>query len=30
MSLNLEGTLSESANDDAPEQGVMVRSAVRW
>ena len=30
VSLNLEGTLSESANDDAPEHGVMLRSAVRW
>ena len=30
VSLNLEGTLSEAANDDAPEHGVMLRSAVRW
>ncbi len=28
--LGLEGTLSESANDNAPEHGVMLRSAVRW
>ena len=29
VSLGLEGTLSESAGA-APEQGVMLRSALRW
>ena len=29
VNLGLEGTLSESAGA-APEQGVMLRSAVRW
>ena len=30
VSLDLEGTRSESANDNAPEQGVMLRGALRW
>ena len=30
VSLDLEGTRTESANDNAPEQGLMLRGAVRW
>lgn len=29
VSLDLEGTRSETANDDAPEHGVMLRGTVR-
>ena len=30
VSLGLEGTRSESVDDHAPEQGLMLRGAVRW
>ena len=30
VSLGLEGTRSESVDDRAPEQGLMLRGAVRW
>ena len=30
VSLDLEGTRSESVDDHAPEQGLMLRGAVRW
>ena len=30
VSLDLEGTRSESANDNVPEQGAMLRGSVRW
>ena len=30
FNLNLEGTRRESANDNAPEHGLMLRGALRW